>query len=827
MVEVVQELEALLREKRCNCQRFTDPVPFAKVTDPSSTFCGGLVFPGSRHMHKPLIFLGVYSWQSHYFVHLTCQSKLKTPDSLTSKACAYLNSWNTTTKSMWSSQNDLIRFYSTTCIPKTGLKQLVWLLIQRTDSWFKEAMSKLVEWMLEDPDFHRNFKQYKTEFAYYARILPADKVQEANYKDMAEAAQRQLKTLGFSRYTPMEKYGKTVITFTLTNEGTSTGTNWKMFPVIITIGPTVIEVKIVFMVNERQIEFNDSSHIEELCKILTFVNWKMAFGYFSYDSEKKHIYLLSRCMYCLLDKREYGPVMEQTLASCISYYKMYGYGFVELLSRTPIEEIFGKCREREQYFMKRGQGRGKRTEEHEDSEESDAEEDSEDYSGTNSSDYEGEKQQAVASPSSLPLPTLHDSTAQTFKQALPPRLHSCFCFSQKVMSELKLQNWINVEDSVSKLTEGFLRLKRLGVSFSTVPFDSATLTTEGNLFLLPTFPVETMKVEEEKRLSPDEEEQYKFAVNSQLLPYLAKHVSKEKHSTLATLQVFHAMQEIDYISPNRFKKTNLLDPEDIIGKGGFGDIFRNVMDGSLEVALKSIKPERASKKPSRDYLSAEFQLLQTCTHRNIVRVYGYTKYQSHTLLVLEHCSLGGLHKYLPNKTIALKERLRIMQEVADGLLLIHSKSICHFDIKPQNILLTAEVVPKICDFGLSQVYLPGHPCKKVGCTMLYAAPEQVGKRSPGPPADIWAFGILLYYVIFNQHPFEYIKQKFARTEEDRKKLYDEIAERHRKPLFTREFEKNNPRLVHLIRTCLNYDPSQRPTIMEVISKLEAISEQLQ
>jgi len=825
MGELVQDFEALLREKRCSSQRFSDPIQFAKVADPGMSFEGGLIFSGSRHIHKPLIFLGVYHWQGHPVVTLTCQNKLKVPETLVSRACVYLNSWNAGSKGMWSSQSEMVRYYTVSFLPKAGSRNLVWLLIQRTDAWFKEAMGKLVEWMLEDPDFLRNYKLYRSEFAFFTSALSSESVQEANYKDMAEAAQRQLKSLGFSRYTILEKYGKSIITFTLTNEGTSTGTNWKMFPVIITIGPTIVEVKIVFMMNERQIEFNDSLHIEELCKIITFVNWKMAFGYFSYDSEKKHVYLLSRSLYCLLDKREYGPIVEQTLASCISSYKMYGFGFVELFSRTPIEEIFEKCLEREQYFMKREQNRGQKPEEPKDGEESDAEEDSEEYSGTNSSDSDEDRAGEAPAPVSL-LPSMDAGRAQAFKLLLPPKLLNCFCLDSKTATEAKLMDLKSVEDPVPKVVEGYMRLKRLGLSFTSIPFDSTTLSTDGSMYLLPTFPTETLKIESEKRYSPEEEEQYRFIVHSELLPYLAKHVSKAKHATVATLQVFRAMQDIDYISPNRFKKANLMDPEDIIGRGGFGDIFQNVMDGTIPVALKSIKSERAAKKPSRDYLSSEFRLLQLCTHRNIVRVFGYTKHQTQVLLVLEHCSQGGLHKYLPGKTFGLKERLRIVLEVADGLLLIHSKSICHFDIKPQNILLTGDLVPKICDFGLSQVHSPIHPCKKVGCTMLYGAPEQVGKRSPGPPADVWAFGILVYYAIFAQYPFEYVKQNFSKTEAQRKKLYDEIAEKRRKPLFTREFEVRNPRLVHLIRACLNYEPRERPALPEIVRKLQSIYDDL-
>lgn len=823
MGELVQELETLLKEKRCSCQRFTDPIQFARVADAAMAFEGGLVFSGSRHIHKPIIFIGIYRWQSLYVVTITCQNKLKVPDTLVSKACVYLNSWNVGSKGMWTSQSEQIRFYTVNFLPKTGYRNLVWLLIQRTDASFKEAMGKLVEWMLEDPDFQRNYRIYKSEFAYFASHLPADTVQEANYKDMTDAAQRTLKALGFSRYTIMEKYGKSIITFTLTNEGTSTGTNWKMFPVLITIGPTIVEVKIVFMMNERQIEFNDLSHIEELCKIIAFVNGKIAFGYFSYDSEKKHVYLLSRSLYCLLDKREYGQLVEQTLASAISCYKIYGYGFVELFSKTPIEEIFGKCLEREQYFMRREKTRGGiRPEEQEDGEESDADEDSEEYSGTNSSDSEEGNKVAESQAPVTPLPSMDDARAQAFKQLLPPQLLNCFCLSAKIASEMKLVDWKSVDDPVPKIVDGYMRLKRLGLSFTSIPFDSTTLNADGNMYLLPTFPTETMKIEGEKRYNPEEEEQYKFVVHSELLPYLAKNVSKEKHATVATLQVFRAMQDIDYISPSRFKKSNLVDPEDKIGKGGFGDVFKNVMDGSIEVALKSITSERAAKRPSRDYLSSEFRLLQLCTHRNVVRVFGYTKHQSQVLLVLEHCAQGGLHKYLPGKALSLRERLEIALGVADGLLLIHSKSICHFDIKPQNILLTMDLVPKICDFGLSQVFNRSHPCKKVGCTMLYGAPEQVGKRNPGPPADVWAFGILIYYILFAQYPFEYIKQHFLKTEAERKKLYDEIAERRRKPLFTREFEVGNPRLVHLIRSCLNYEPSERPALPAIVRTLQLI-----
>ena len=86
---------------------------------------------------------------------------------------------------------------------------------------------------------------------------------------------------------------------------------------------------------------------------------------------------------------------------------------------------------------------------------------------------------------------------------------------------------------------------------------------------------------------------------------------------------------------------------------------------------------------------------------------------------------------------------------------IHSKQICHRDIKLENILLDENNNPKLIDFGFSTC-IPNDQKYKMFCgTPSYMGPEIVNKKEyTGPPADIWALGVLLYALICGTFPFK-------------------------------------------------------------------------
>ena len=124
---------------------------------------------------------------------------------------------------------------------------------------------------------------------------------------------------------------------------------------------------------------------------------------------------------------------------------------------------------------------------------------------------------------------------------------------------------------------------------------------------------------------------------------------------------------------------------------------------------------------------------------------------------MEYVGGGSLHGYLkskPNRRLEEEEAKRIFKQILSGIHYCHSKCITHRDIKLENLLLDHKGNIKIIDFGFSTC-IPNDRKIKIFCgTPSYMAPEIVSKKEyAGPPADIWALGVLLYALLNGCFPY--------------------------------------------------------------------------
>lgn len=126
---------------------------------------------------------------------------------------------------------------------------------------------------------------------------------------------------------------------------------------------------------------------------------------------------------------------------------------------------------------------------------------------------------------------------------------------------------------------------------------------------------------------------------------------------------------------------------------------------------------------------------------------------------MENVSGGSLHSLLkskPNRQLKDSEAKHLFGQIAAAIKYCHSKNITHRDIKLENVLLdeTKNIV-KLIDFGFS-TWIPNDKKIKIFWgTPSYMAPEIVSKQEFwGPPADIWALGVLLYTLLWGKFPFK-------------------------------------------------------------------------
>uniref|UniRef100_A0A0E0KBT7 non-specific serine/threonine protein kinase n=1 Tax=Oryza punctata TaxID=4537 RepID=A0A0E0KBT7_ORYPU len=218
--------------------------------------------------------------------------------------------------------------------------------------------------------------------------------------------------------------------------------------------------------------------------------------------------------------------------------------------------------------------------------------------------------------------------------------------------------------------------------------------------------------------------------------------------------------------------TSGFSPDNVIGQGGFGCVYRGTLQDGTEVAIKKLKTE--SKQGDREF-RAEVEIITRVHHRNLVSLVGYCIFGNERLLVYE---------FVPNKTLDThlhgnkgppldwQQRWKIAVGSARGLAYLHddcSPKIIHRDVKASNILLDHDFEPKVADFGLAK-YQPGnhtHVSTRIMGTFGYIAPEFLSSGKLTDKADVFAFGVVLLELITGRLPVQssesYMDSTFERN----------------------------------------------------------------
>ncbi|XP_040971191.1 probable LRR receptor-like serine/threonine-protein kinase At4g29180 isoform X2 [Gossypium hirsutum] len=198
--------------------------------------------------------------------------------------------------------------------------------------------------------------------------------------------------------------------------------------------------------------------------------------------------------------------------------------------------------------------------------------------------------------------------------------------------------------------------------------------------------------------------------------------------------------------------------QDVIGKGGFGTVFRGNMKDGTQVAVKMLST--SSKQGSKEF-QAEAELLMRVHHRNLASFIGYCDEGSNMALIYEYMANGNLKDYLSYKSsnpLSWEMRLRIAIHAAQGLEYLHhgcKPPIIHRDVKTANILLSENMDAKIADFGLSRA-IPSDDHSDVIITTVmgtpgYLDPEYYNSRKLNEKSDVFSFGIVLLELITGQN----------------------------------------------------------------------------
>ncbi|NIR73219.1 serine/threonine protein kinase [candidate division KSB1 bacterium] len=215
-----------------------------------------------------------------------------------------------------------------------------------------------------------------------------------------------------------------------------------------------------------------------------------------------------------------------------------------------------------------------------------------------------------------------------------------------------------------------------------------------------------------------------------------------------------------------------------IGSGGMGAVFlaeRTQGDFEQRVALKLIKPGMDSEDILRRFRS-ERQILARLQHPNIARLLdGGRNDDGRPYFTLEYVDGEPIDRYCDRQRLTIEQRLQLFQTVCAAMHYAHRNLVVHRDLKPGNILATADGTVKLLDFGIAKMLTPendGHPSPlptltRAGARVLtpeYAAPEQIRGDPITTAADIYALGVLLYELLTGRSPHQFSTRSPAEVE---------------------------------------------------------------
>jgi len=270
---------------------------------------------------------------------------------------------------------------------------------------------------------------------------------------------------------------------------------------------------------------------------------------------------------------------------------------------------------------------------------------------------------------------------------------------------------------------------------------------------------------------------------------------------------------------------------DKIGVGGMGEVWRAgdkelCEDGSPQVvALKFLSPSVRKDSQSLALLRTEVLQSQRLSHPNIVRIFDLHLHKGMPFIKMEYVEGCSLQRWLdmePSGVMSWNMAAELTLQLVGALEYAHStEKIVHRDLKPANLLLRADKVLKLSDFGISVgIHAPtsDNPGSGLGGTPSYASPQQLAGERPCPEDDIYALGSTLYELLTGSVPFtadswEELKQKV--TNEPPQNIVDRLSALGRQNSIP-------PKMLMLVERCLDKNALARPKTHELARRLSTL-----
>ncbi|KAJ9554442.1 hypothetical protein OSB04_018487 [Centaurea solstitialis] len=215
------------------------------------------------------------------------------------------------------------------------------------------------------------------------------------------------------------------------------------------------------------------------------------------------------------------------------------------------------------------------------------------------------------------------------------------------------------------------------------------------------------------------------------------------------------LDELPFFSlSNVAKDTDNFSINNKTGEGGFGAVYKGVLDDGRDVAVKRLSE---TSQQGLDEFKNEVICIAKLQHWNLVKLLGYCTHGNEMILIYEYMANKSLDSFLFDETKCLMldwpQRIHIIHGMALGILYLHQDSrlqILHRNLKAGNILLDADMNPKIVDFGLARKFIGfdnAAKTKKVVGTYGYISPEYAVHGRFSTMSDVFSFGVLVLEIV--------------------------------------------------------------------------------
>lgn len=218
----------------------------------------------------------------------------------------------------------------------------------------------------------------------------------------------------------------------------------------------------------------------------------------------------------------------------------------------------------------------------------------------------------------------------------------------------------------------------------------------------------------------------------------------------------------------------------LIGEGGMGNVYLGEhMSIGRKVAIKVLRPELVGNKEIRSRFMNEAKVMAQLQHPNIVGLIDYVDDEKGLSLIMEYVQGQGLDEVLKalKEPISIDRSKKLMEQILKGFEYAHKAGVVHRDVKPANILLTADGEVKILDFGIAKLVGDSQfNLTKTGTqvgTVYYMSPEQVRSVELDQRSDIYSLGVTFYEILAGFCPYSTLTSEYD--------IYDKIV---REPLLS-------------------------------------------